>query len=93
MLFVNCKAKKLNKLFWHSLTVKILTVSLILLRISQFYRLASCASSTNSSPLLVPMLRPCTIKPCWTAVTFESGAVTVLDYPLIAKTTTSTSHD
>ena len=47
--------------------------------------LAFCASSTNGNRILLPMLRPRTIKTCWTAVTFDSRAVPVLDYPLITE--------
>ena len=62
--------------------------------------LTFCASSTNGSLLLVPKLRHRTIKTCWTAVTLDSRAVAVLNYPLITQseqpgpqTTTKTMTD
>ena len=54
--------------------------------------LAFCASSTNGNRILLPMLRPRTIKTCWTAVTFDSRAVPVLDYPLITEPGYSKEH-
>ena len=54
------------------------------LRTSPLYPVSLLRLLKNGNPLLV-ILRPRTRKLCWTAVTLDSMAVTVVEYPLITQ--------